>query len=421
MYKYNDNYCFVNLDKTDSKRDILKNVINELAVNNFNQIDISNSYYRVITPVANAVDIAKYRQAALDIRHNFSDVVIIGMGGATLNPKSMLNLIGYNTNSIRIHFLDNTDPYYFKTLEAQLNLSDTMFLVISNSGETLETIILFKAIVNLYKKSDLNNFARNFNFIVGINDNSLCRVASDLGAKIYPHQDGISGRYAGFTNITIFVGLIAGFDVDQFIAGANEVFNNFWRNPAGNITTQAAITIIELERPILANIGYLQRFAPFLEWYSQIIAESLGKQKGGFTPIRGLGPNDNHSMMQLYLDGKDDKLITMFHVKKIHNELDKYEVDNLYLNSSSVYSLKSINDISFQSALNALATVNAPVRTIELDDLSEKSVGALIAHCMLEVILVGSILRVNPFDQPAVEILKHQMRELIQKNELDIC
>ena len=416
MFEYDDSNCYVNnIAQTlqiQTNVEILRKKISKISTSTSSQ----TPYYKVLYPSSENEYVQQYVQLAQEIRENFSDLVVISMGGAALNPQSMLKLIS-KKSQINIHFLDNTDPVFFKNLIESIQLKETAFLVISNSGETLETIALLSVVLNEFKRNRVGDYSNNFHFITNTNNSTLYRIATSIKARIYSHASEISGRYASFTNITILIGLVAELNMDEFISGGNETLNNFWRDKENSIPARAAITIMTLAKPILVNLGYLQKFSSYLDWYSQIIAESLGKNFKGFTPFKSLAPNDHHSMLQLYLDGPRDKLFTMFHVKKIEQDLNHFKVINdETLGDLAGHSIEDINSTIFSSALSTFKAEHIPFRTIILNDLSARTVGGLIAHSMVEVILLGHLLEINPFDQPSVESIKRHARQLLKSN-----
>lgn len=414
MFEYCDSYCYVGRDdltKQISKNKlILSETINKLK----DKIGPDTPYYKVLCSQSKTEHLSMYYDTARKIRENFQDLVVISMGGAALNPQSMLRLISQKSN-INIHFLDNTDPVFFKNLIESLNLKETAFLTISNSGETLETITLLGIVLNEFKQHNITDYRDNFYFIIDTNGSTLNKLALSINAKIFKHTPEISGRYASFTNITTLIGLIAELDMEEFVSGGNEVFDNLWIDKEDSTPARAAIAVMNLAKPILVNLGYLQKFSSYLDWYSQIIAESLGKNSKGFTPFKSLAPNDHHSMLQLYLDGPKDKLFTMFHVKKIDENISHFKIiDNDILGNLANRSIENINNTIFNAALKTFKAQHIPFRTIILDDLSAKTVGAIMAHSMVEVILLSHLLGVDPFDQPSVELLKKHARELLK-------
>ena len=231
-----------------------------------------------------------------------------------MNPETLINL---NSNSIiyptQIHFLNNTDPIYFRKLLSTIETRNCAVLAISNSGMTLETNSLVGAMISEFEKNNINSLGTRFFFITKPDSGILSEIAGRISGNLIEHTPNISGRFSGLTNVTTLIAAIAGVKVEDYIDGADEVIQDFVLKPESNDAVLSATAIFSTNKPIMVNIGYLQQFSSYLEWYSQIIAESLGKNGGGLTPLRGLGPNDQHSMLQLYLEGPQDKIYSLFY------------------------------------------------------------------------------------------------------------
>jgi glucose-6-phosphate isomerase len=354
------------------------------------------------------------RAQAEDIKSKFLDLIVIGMGGAVLNPESALELCNSKKSNVRIHFLHNTDPLYLQNLLDKVSLKDCAIVAISNSGNTLETNSLVGVMISEYKKAGIKDLGRNFYVITNLKSGGLHGIAKRIDATIIEHQSQISGRYSGLSNVTSFVAQIAGIDMESFFDGADEVINEYMNQGADSSPVKAAISIRSSGLKMMVNIGYLQSFGPYLEWYSQIIAESLGKDGDGITPIRGLGPNDQHSMMQLYLDAQKDKIYSLFYVDKINELSNDFITSDLpELSYIANKKLIDINTANFKATKHALIKRGLPTRTIHISDLSAKSIGSLVAHSMLEIITLGHMMNINVFNQPGVELIKSESKRLI--------
>lgn len=379
-----------------------------------NSIKNNSKYYNIFSINLSRDMASSCQDYANEIKTNFSDLIVIGMGGAVLNPQSLVNLCHYNPSNINIHFLHNTDPFYLQNLLKKVSLKNCAVLAISNSGDTLETNSLVGVMISEYKKAGIEDLGKNFYFITNLKSGILHGVAKKINAKLIEHQEHISGRYSGLSNVTSFIAQIAGIDVNAFLDGAESVIDNFIKEAVYSAPAHSAITIYGTGLELMVNIGYLQNFSVYLEWYSQIIAESIGKNGGGITPIRGLGPNDQHSMMQLYLDGKKDKLYSLFYVDKLPSDPRTSDINELgYISNKT---LSDINTANFEATKLALIKNGLPVKSIILKDLSAKSIGQLIAHSMLEIITLCNMFKINPFDQPGVELIKKNSRILVQKS-----
>jgi glucose-6-phosphate isomerase len=408
---YNIEYHNINLDNTF---DNLTDIIEKTSFLISQKAKASEPYYKVLSPINTLEHLSEINVFSERIKNNFSDLLIISMGGASLNPSSVISLVDSKKSTVRIHFLHNTDPYFFSELLNKIDLKNTAFLTISNSGKTLETISILGCIIEECRKDDIPVNNNNFYFITDNSSGKLKDIADQINGIVIPHQRGISGRFSGLSNVTTLAAMVAGFDASEYLLGANQVIDDFHQNPGSGKPEKAALSIYRTNQPILVNIGYLQRFETYLEWYSQIIAESLGKNNLGYTPIRGLGPNDQHSLFQLYLEGAKDKLFTIFYVKEIGDNVSNFKTSDLSsLGNISNKKLHDINRVNFDAATTALIKQNSPVRKFFLNDLSERSVGALIAHSMIEIITLGHLMRVNPFNQQSVELIKQELETLM--------
>ncbi|MDA9163481.1 hypothetical protein N9N97_01195 [Rickettsiaceae bacterium] len=373
------------------------------------------SYYKIFD-----IDYAK-EQAKLcipyakEINNNYTDLIVIAMGGAMLNPATVIELSNKHDSATKIHFLYSTDPLVLQNLFSKLRLKNCAILAVSNSGETLETIALVGAMIAEFEKAGIIDLGKRFYFITNPLEGKLYKIAQKINATILPHTEKISGRYSGLTNVTSFAAQVVGIDMDQYLSGANLVINDFLEQKENSQSAISAANIFNAAKPMMINIGYLQQFDSYLEWYSQIISESLGKDGQGITPVRGLGPNDQHSMLQLYLDGPKDKLYSLFYIKESSQDLPDYNTCSLEeLDYISNKSLTDIHSANFEATKQALINRDLPVRSIVIKDLSSSTIGGLVAYSMLEVIILGHIMQINPFNQPGVELIKTKSRQIVQ-------
>ncbi len=415
MYTFNDDYCFSDkIGNGGINRDsmqIFESKIKEIF-NIYSKTTSNTKYYKILFNYNKEELLKPLKPIADEIRSNFTDVIFVGMGGATLNPQ-MVTSLRKNKSKPNIHFLLTTDPARFQTLVENIDPKKTAVVVISKTGGTTETISAFSALVNVFRKAGINEIKKHFFFILGEIENPLRTMAETFGCKILPHDEGFGGRYSGFSSVGFLPGLIAGLDMGKLIDGFNAVTEDLWKNRIDSAPIRAALSLSLSRHPNAVKLGYLDSFSPFLEWYAQIIAESLGKEQKGITPLRGVGPMDQHSMLQLYLDGPKDKIYTMIyanHVDGNHTLTD--DVIPSYLAGKS---LAEINLAEFNATIIALKNNNVPVRTIILDRFDEFNLGALMMHCAIEVITVGHMMNINPFDQPGVEQIKVEARKILSK------
>jgi len=377
-------------------------------------IDSGNPYYQIFKKQDSQKLSQTFSDIADKIRTNFSDFIVISMGGATLNPQMLVNFLGQDEHSPKIHFLNNTDPFFFADLLNTIDIKNSAFIAISKSGETLETNGLVGCILKEYQKNNIQDINNRSFFITDPTNGTLKNIAIEVGGTLLHHQEGISGRYSGLSSVSLLIGLIAGINIDAYLSGANGVIDDFRSNLDHSKPLLSASSIYYSNKTTLVNIGYLQKFFVFLEWYSQIIAESLGKDNKGFTPLRGLGPNDQHNMLQLYLEGAQDKYFSFFYVNNLDQDTATYKTTNLttlgYLANKR---LSDLNKANFDATINALILKKAPVRTVVLKNLSAESFGAITCHLMFEIITIGCLMKINPFNQPGVELIKNHSKKLV--------
>jgi glucose-6-phosphate isomerase len=265
--------------------------------------------------------------------------------------------------------------------------------------------------ISEFEKNNIASIGTRFFFITKPDSGVLSEIARKISANLIEHTPNISGRFSSLTNVTTLTAAIAGVKVEDYIDGAEEVIQDFLLRPESNEAVLSAAAIFSTNKLMMVNIGYLQQFSSYLEWYSQIIGESLGKNGSGITPLRGLGPNDQHSMLQLYLDGPQDKIFTMFYVQNLKDNTKTCSFEELgYIAEKR---LSDNNAANFLATESALISKNLPTRTILLQDLSSRSIGSLVAHSMLEIVTLSHMMNINPFNQPGVELIKTKAKQLI--------
>lgn len=345
------------------------------------------------------------------VRANYTDMLIVSMGGATLNPQIVLSIRDIPSGP-KMRILNTTDPFVFHKNTYDLDLSKTCVLVISNSGNTIETVSMTSALIEMYRTAKVKNYKDNFIFLVGTGNTYLRQIGTELGSTLLDYDMGIGGRYSGFSSVGLLPGLIAGLDMKGLLEGASEVANEFMTEVEESTPAKAAITMYLARHYDLVCVSYANTLDAFLEWYTQIISESLGKDGKGITPIRGVCPMDQHSMFQLYLDGPKDKSYIFFGVDdesgydyKLHKG-----VKPDYLEGKM---LKQVHNAQFSATYESIKNNHMPIRSLVMDKLSAKNIGALMMHSAIEVILTGLLMEVNPFNNPGVDQIKVEVRKIL--------
>ncbi|HEY9079244.1 glucose-6-phosphate isomerase [Magnetovibrio sp.] len=363
-------------------------------------------------------DIADLDATATRFRTQFDDVVVLGTGGSSLGGQTLYALadsgFGPRKGGPRLHFLDNVDPDTFELLYEQLELRRTGFIVISKSGGTAETVAQFIACLDrlmmLIGRGSVPEHALVITELENAN-NPLRSLAHRLSLPVLAHDPNIGGRYSALSLVGLLPAMIAGLDAHAVRRGALNVLKATLEGPdprESEPAVGAAIKVAFMKKKGIANtvlMPYVDRLANFGLWFQQLWAESLGKNGTGSTPIRAMGTRDQHSQMQLYLDGPRDKLFTLMTLNVagegglISNALVK-EPELAYLQRRRMGDLL---DAEQRATTETLVRNGCPTRLFELDRLDEEVMGALMMHFMLETIISAGLLGVNAFDQPAVE------------------
>ncbi len=347
------------------------------------------------------------------------DVLVLGVGGSSLGGATLAAL-AQGAGLARLHFLDNIDPSGFDARLETLDRERTAALIISKSGTTAET--LTQALVVLPWMARGGNVAARAAVIsdpVSGADTPLRRLAAHYGIAALDHVAAIGGRYAALTNVGLIPAAIAGVDPAHVREGAREALAMTLdaASPADAPAAVGAALSVGLARGCgcaqTVMMPYLDRLDHFGAWYCQLWAESLGKGSNATTPIDARGTVDQHSQLQLWLDGPRDKMFTLIFgtAAGTGGRIDTAPAgsDGLeYLEGRTMGDLLAAEQ---EATRDALAAAGRATRVIRIKRADGASVGALMMHFMLETILAAHLLGVNPFDQPAVETCKRLARE----------
>lgn len=371
-------------------------------------------------------DLTQIRRISDEIRSKFNDVVVLGIGGSSLGAQALAALNGPQVSRdekvTRLLFPDNLGPHTMETFLHQLNLKRTHFIVISKSGSTAETlaqlITYFSALRLVVQKRDL---ASHFTIIVEPGNSPLRRFAQTWGLPVMDHDPRLGGRFSVFSLVGLLPAMVAGLDAVAFREGAEQVVGQavaakrFEDVPAA--LGAGLIYALKETRKINMNVlmPYECRLERFAAWHQQLWAESLGKDGQGTTPIRALGPVDQHSQLQLFLDGPVDKFFTIITTDQsgdgpVIDSALSADADLAYMRGHTIGDLVTAEG---SATIQALAQKGRPLRHIRVKHINERSLGALMMHFMLETVIASRLFGVDPFDQPAVELGKRLTREYL--------
>ena len=328
----------------------------------------------------------------------FSNIRIIGMGGSILGTEAIYCFLKKKIKK-KLTFVNNlnSNADYFQDKNINLNL------IISKSGNTLETISNANTLI---KSRDTNVI------ITEDKDSYLKHLASRLKAEIFEHKNYVGGRYSVLSEVGMLPAELMNLNEGKF-----KQFNNlikdkiFVNNLVNNVA--ATLNLIKNGKYTSVILNYDEQSENLFKWYQQLIAESLGKKSKGILPIVSAMPKDNHSLLQLYLDGPKKSFYTFFNV--LDNKVVKINNNNI-LNSHKYLRNLSIEQIK-QSQMLATEKVftskKIPFRSIRVARRDEQSLGELFCFFILETVLLGRALKVNPFDQPSVELIKKETKKIL--------
>ena len=340
-----------------------------------------------------------FNQIKIKKLKKFNIINIIGIGGSILGTKAIFSFL---KNKIRknIFFYDNLN--YDKIEKSN---KKCLNIIVSKSGNTIETIINF----NLISKNKKNN--KNI-FITETSNNILKNLGNKLKSDIIEHKNFIGGRYSVLSEVGMLPSELVGFKTEKFKKLNQLIKNkNFLNNLITNVSAIYNYTKIGKTNSIILN--YDERSDDFFRWYQQLTAESLGKDGKGILPLISTMPKDNHSLLQLYLDGPKNTFFTFFNVDEKNTE--KFN-SSILINKYSGNSIKTLNNlinIKNKAAQIVFKQKKIPFRSFQIFKRNEETIGELFCFFVLETILLAELLKINAFDQPAVELVKLQTKKLL--------
>ena len=337
----------------------------------------------------------------------FKTVAIIGMGGSILGSKSMYYMFKDKIKK-KFYFFDDIDSKKISSFKKKEKMKDVLFIVVSKSGTTVETLSIFLDLKILKKN------AKNIIIISEKKNNPLRTISKKFRLYFVEHKINIGGRYSVLSEVGIIPAYLMGLDVIklrstllEFLKGKKKLF-------LMDSVVKLACLLKNNKIKNIIFLNYAPELEKFLFWCQQLIAESLGKRNKGFLPTISNVPKDHHSLLQLYLDGPQDKIFYIFSVKKYIKR--KINTKGILENKEKFLNKKNLEDIK-NAQKNALIKVfknkKIPYRNFELRNVNELVLGELFSYFILETILIGKLIEINPYNQPAVELVKTMTKKLL--------
>ncbi|ACX72643.1 Glucose-6-phosphate isomerase [Methanocaldococcus vulcanius M7] len=395
--------------------------VGEIKLKDVENVNFTNAYSNLMEKLENGdvgfreviyeEDIEKYESL-----RGFKNVVVIGMGGSILGTVAIYRAISPFENGA--YFIDNSDPEKTLSLLKNLDLNESIIYVISKSGNTLETLVNYYLIKKRIEK--INNFKGKIVFIT--NGGKLKREAEKNNYPIYSIPENVPGRFSVFTSVGLAPLYSLGVNISEILEGAREMDktcqnDDIFENPA---LLNGVIHYLydNLGKDISVIMSYVESLKYFGGWYKQLIGESLGKNGYGITPLLSIGAKDQHSLLQLYIDGKKDKVITFMIAEKYRLDENIAFED---VNDEEIVCKYSDIIKSQQKATEISLTNNGvPNVRITIDEVNEKTMGALLYMYEMQVGFMGELYNINAYNQPAVEEEKRICWDLIKSSKKQI-
>ncbi len=374
----------------------------------------------------------------------FNTIAVVGIGGSALGPQALKNSLSHlylnelsdeqRKGRYRVYFFDNVDPYEIHSMEDVIDVSRTIFLVISKSGGTTETNANFAIMLDALKKAVGDRYREHIVAITDPQKGVLRKVAEEEGFATFPVPSNVGGRFSVLSAVGLVMAEFIGIDAEGLLAGARNIIEKysgkslFHNAPLLNATFHYLFDIRKNKR-INVLMPYTRKLSLFADWYRQLWAESLGKRYDvnnnevmtGLTPVAALGTIDQHSQLQLYLEGPNDKVITFLKLNEFDSDvtIPEFYDDMPEMNYLSRKSLRKLNGFEESATELALKEAGRPSAALMLDRLNATSIGELVMFLEMQTAYAGYLYNINPFDQPAVEIGKKFTFGLLERPGFD--
>ena len=382
------------------------------SFDNFNKLitninkDISNS-----SKTLNILNTKfKFNFNLKDLRRfkKFNTVAIIGMGGSILGAAAIYDFLKFKIKK-KFYFFDNLDQDSIREIKQNENLNKVLFLIISKSGNTIETLS------NAFSLGVFNKNSKNIIVIAERKNNLLFSLSKKLNLFFIEHKKHVGGRYSVLSETGVIPAYLMGLNIEKlrsniqkFLKGKNKIILR-------NNVIKLASFMSSKKFNNLIFLNYIPQLEKFLYWCQQLIAESLGKNKLGFLPVVSNAPKDHHSLLQLYLDGPKDKLFTIF---SYEGKLKKKTKFNILLKEENFLNKKSLSEIKIaqkNALIKVLKKKDIPFREFKFKKIDETILGELFSYFIVETVLIGKLLKIDPFNQPAVEEVKILTKKFLSK------
>lgn len=379
----------------------------ETAIQSF-VTDLKSGTFPAFTVTESVDDLLPLSELALSWSKAYTHMVFLGVGGSSLGAQMLVNFMGrFRTRAPEVILLDNVDPSSINNLINGLPLASTGVVSVSKSGGTIETLAQTALFVDAFKQKSLP-INEHFFGITEEKSSKLRTYLENYKVPILNHPNDVGGRFTLFTLVSLLPALLAGMNVVNLRMGGRKILEAFLEDPLNHPSTRgAALAVLAESKGVNMQVlmPYTDRLKTFSNWYVQLWAESIGKEGKGTTPIPAVGSTDQHSFLQLMMEGPHDKLVTIMYTPAEENER-KISPEEASLLGDDILNGLSLGTLLYNQAhgtADALAASDRAVRLFQIDTLNEETLGGLAMHFMLETAVAGAIMNVNTWNQPGVE------------------
>ncbi|MCX2716364.1 glucose-6-phosphate isomerase [Helicobacter sp. MIT 21-1697] len=357
--------------------------------------------------------------------HTLSHLVIIGIGGSSLGLKAIDSMLEHlpHRNTLKLLFLEHTDPINITKITQGIKRENTLFIVISKSGTTIETSSLLKFVLAEYNLLQ-DAQSKQHLLVITDKDSPLEHWAQKENLTYFVIPPNVGGRFSVLSMVGILPLSILGFDMRSLLRGAADITQRFFERKEEHILHKA-LTYAAHKKQVSMNVlfSYSSLFTHFNAWYVQLWGESLGKinamgERVGLTPIGLIGSIDQHSFLQLIVQGVRDKSVTFLSLNPVHSAQPSIpNIEIPFLESTNFVNMQSFATLLNNQRIATMQTIeNEGILTdcIEVMSLCEQSVGTLIAYFEILTSCMGQLFEINTYDQPGVEFGKARLKKLFK-------
>ena len=384
---------------------LLLKKFNKKFQSTLSEVDFEISSFQKTLNILNKNFKFNFKLSDLKRFKKFQKIALIGMGGSILGTEAIYNFLQKKIKK-KIYFFDDLDENKITNLKKRENLSKILFIIISKSGNTVETLS------NTFSLNIIKKQAKNVIIISEKKNNFLFLISKKYNLFYVEHRKHIGGRYSVLSEVGLLPGYLMGINILKLRSNIQACLKNrervFFKKNILKISNLLATKKLRN----LIFINYAPELEKFLFWCQQLIAESLGKKNKGFLPVISNTPKDHHSLLQLYLDGPKDKFFNIFSIKQKSKE--KINMGNIGFHS--FLNQKKLDVIKYsqkQALIKSFKKNKIPFREFIIKSVDEEVLGKLFSFFILETVIAAKLLKINPFDQPAVEQVKVYTKNIL--------